>query len=38
MILLNSDHQELRNLRLTGTFSAEQLIGRLQQFDQGEQP
>lgn len=38
MILLNSDHQELRNLRLTGTFSAEQLIGRLQQLDQGEQP
>lgn len=38
MILLNSDHQELRNLRLTGTFSAEQLIGRLQQLDQGAQP
>ena len=37
MILLNSDHQELRNLRLTGTFSAEQLIGRLQQLDQGAQ-
>uniref|UniRef100_A0AAR5P4K0 Protein-disulfide reductase n=1 Tax=Dendroctonus ponderosae TaxID=77166 RepID=A0AAR5P4K0_DENPD len=36
-IFLNAAHQEQRELRLTGTFSATHLLGKLQQL-QGEQP
>ncbi len=36
-IFLNAAHQEQRELRLTGSFSATHLLGKLQQL-QGEQP
>nr|WP_228259982.1 protein-disulfide reductase DsbD [Acinetobacter sp. ANC 4779] len=36
MIMLDASHQEQRELRLTGTFSAAQLITRLAQLQAGE--
>ena len=36
MIMLNASHQEQRGLRLTGTFSAVQLLARLEQLQTGE--
>lgn len=36
MIMLDVSHQEQRELRLTGTFSAAQLLARLEQLQTGE--
>ncbi|MCO8042005.1 protein-disulfide reductase DsbD [Acinetobacter bohemicus] len=38
MIMLDASQQEQRRLRLTGTFSAEQLLTRLKQLQVGGQP